>query len=153
VADAQALGGAYIAAPEGSGDQLNPDGAAGTAVFQFNLASPGTYTIWGLENSPAASSNSFWIQIDGGVWQNWTCYRRPGMSWTWDRVNGSVDPLLFQLSAGAHTLRIQVREDGAQLDQLILSNDPSFLPSGAPLDLPRRQAGSSGGLQMSNLGG
>jgi hypothetical protein len=129
VADASAQGGLFIEAPEGSGNILSPDGGAGTAVFQVNLSSAGTYAIWGLELSPAASSNSFWIQVNNGVWQNWTCYRRPGMAWTWDRVNGSVDPLLFDLPAGQHTIRLQVREDGTRLDQLILSNDPNFVPA------------------------
>jgi len=148
VADASAQGGLFIEAPESSGNILSPDGGAGTAVFQVNLSSAGTYAIWGLELSPGASSNSFWIQVNNGVWQNWTCYRRPGMAWTWDRVNGSVDPLLFDLPAGQHTIRLQVREDGTRLDQLILSNDPNFVPAtGAPVDLPRR------GGSLSGLGG
>ena len=58
VADASAQGGHYIHSPEGSGDILSPTGQSGTAVFTVNLASAGTWSIWGLERSPAASSNS-----------------------------------------------------------------------------------------------
>jgi len=53
-----------------------------------------------------------------------------GSVWTWNSVNGNEqDPLVFNLSAGAHTLKISGREDGTKLDRLLITNDMAFVPS------------------------
>ena len=58
-------------------------------------------------------------------------------NWQWDAVNlwGSgeefmpeIDPVVFSLSPGEHTLRIIQREDGAKLDSLLITNDLSYVP-------------------------
>jgi len=36
----------------------------------------------------------------------------------------------LKLTAGEHTLRIQNREDGIKVDQLLLCDDPGYVPVG-----------------------
>jgi hypothetical protein len=53
-----------------------------------------------------------------------------GKQWHWDRVNdrNMADPARFALKEGVHTIRIKLREDGTELDKLLLTNDPGFIP-------------------------
>jgi hypothetical protein len=63
----------------------------------------------------------------------------PSSDWVWDRVNGVVGNFQENLGSGPHVLEIQAREDGASLDALVITNDPAYVPSGAPLELPVRR--------------
>jgi len=58
-------------------------------------------------------------------------------NWQWDALNhwGSgeefnpeIDPVIFNLSAGDHILKIKQREDGTKLDQLLITNNMSYVP-------------------------
>ena len=48
-----------------------------------------------------------------------------GKYWHWDAVNyrGRVDPVEFTLFEGKHTIKVKLREDGTQLDKLVLTNN------------------------------
>jgi hypothetical protein len=91
--------------------------------------------IWGRIIAPDWNADSFFVSVDGGAFTRWNL---PGSTaWSWDLVNSYdlntgarlVDPLLFSLSAGSHTLVIRQREDGAKLDQLIITTDRQFVPN------------------------
>ncbi len=134
VADAARSGGAFVRWPDASGEHTVPDGGSGTARFQFQLSSPGTYRILALENAPDNRADTLWVRVDGGVWQSWQLARMQWMPWIWDSVNGVVDPMSWQLAAGPHVLEIQAQDDGVGLDKLVITNDPAFMPSGGPFN-------------------
>jgi len=125
VSDPNASAGAYIWKPSGSGDTTTPDGAA---EYTIDIPIAGEYVIWGRVIAPDGGCNSFFTSIDAGEDFAWGV--QIGSVWTWDSVNGNgQDPLVLNLSAGTHTLRISGREDGTKLDRLLITNDMAFVPS------------------------
>jgi len=93
----------------------------------------------------------------------WTCSTCQSFGWGWQRNAywlADTGDVLFQ-NSGAHTLRVQVREDGAEIDQIVLSpvtyatnapgpvsNDNTIVPKaaqapGAP-GLPNPANGATG---------
>ena len=133
VNDTPAVGGnMYIQIPEGVGFRAND----GEATYTISIDSSGDYIIWGKKIAATDNDNSFFVQIDDGTSHLFTTALSD--DWQWDAVNhwGSgeefnpeIDPVVFPLSAGEHTLRILQREDGAKLDKLLITNDTSYVPA------------------------
>lgn len=100
-------------------------------VFAFNIAEPGTYTLWGRARVPSADDDSFWIKMDNGSWTMWNNITGSA-SWQWDDVhdaNNGNTVVSYSLTQGSHTLTVCYREDGAGLDKLYLTNTGN-IPSG-----------------------
>jgi Big-like domain-containing protein/parallel beta helix pectate lyase-like protein len=113
---------------------------AGSARFTVNLPVDGTYVIWARVIGNDSSHDSFFVESDDqdrdvydvaeGVWAN---------GWQWTVVNGrgggspaTISPRLFTLPAGPHSFTFAGREPDTKLDQIILTNDLNFRPSGLP---------------------
>ena len=127
--DPNASGGKYITPPSG-------DPGDGRAKYQIFIQDPGEYIVWGRVKAPSANNNSFFFIMDGGEKITWDLDSRE-KKWQWDRVsdrgNGTeikpqVDPVKFNLNAGLHTFTIEEREFKSQLDILIFTKDPNFVP-------------------------
>jgi len=94
-------------------------------TFSFELKQAGEYRIWGRANTPTYDDDSFWLKVDNGSWARWNGIRASGSDWHWDAVrdeNLGSDALVYSLAAGQHTLTVCLREDGAGLDKLLLTN-------------------------------
>ena len=134
VADANASGGECLALPEGVGNGV------GEASISFEVPYTDTYYMWGRVIAPTASDDSYYISINGDYDRTWdVLYEEHFPDWTWDQVaeRGSgtfdgpeFDPATFSLNAGTFTLTIKNREDGIMLDQILITNDASFIPDG-----------------------
>jgi hypothetical protein len=122
-------------------------GQEGSATFVFDVDAPGRYVIWGRVVAPDDDANSFYASVDGGAEVVWDAPRRdPGRDarwWSWDPVSARdldgrpVDPLLFDLQPGRHTLRLRIREPGTRLDAILVTNDLAHRPRGIwPATLP-----------------
>ncbi|HTE49237.1 MAG TPA: hypothetical protein VK698_00080 [Kofleriaceae bacterium] len=123
-------------------------GAVGTAVFSFDVATPGTYALWGMVQA-GPYQRGFWIRVDGGAWQSWDI---PGEAqWRWNRVAAT-----FALTAGHHTITVGVRDDGTLLDRLVVTQEADRPPEAlggvcvadgepllAPITSPDDEAGES----------
>jgi hypothetical protein len=103
------------------------DNTAGLATYPFNISEAGSYLVWGLVSTASANDDSFFIRMDNGPNQVWTADLTAG-AFKWDvaatAANGT--PLRFNLTAGAHTLQIREREDGARLDIVAVTSDQTF---------------------------
>lgn len=127
--DTSALGGAYVVVPDGND---NSTGGSGYAEMPFAVPETGEYVIYGRVRAPNSSDNSFYISVDGGEEVAW---HTPGPDsettseeWTWDLVSSGEgdemrDPHVFQLEEGEHVLRIRNREDAAELDEVVVTNE------------------------------
>ena len=121
-----ASGGAYVTTATGN---------AGQVQYTFTLPTAGDYWLWARVRGSSWIKNSFYVQMDsseelhyevpqfGGVW-----------TWGWDQVrpvDQSVEP--FTLAAGAHTLTFRGREPDTDLDVVLLTDDPAYVPdTGTP---------------------
>jgi len=130
---AAASGGRFIVAPAGS--------TSGKAVFKFNAPVAGNYVVWGRVLAPADDANSFHVSIDTDVIDNSagdgasTIWDLPvSTAWTWVRLTARQAAggaaVVVNLGAGGHFLYVNLREDDTQLDQLIITNDTTLVPTG-----------------------
>ncbi len=118
-----ASGGKYIWAPPQSGFNSNSLSNRGVAYYQFSVQEAGTYTLWARVYTPNPKDDSFWVQMDNGSSAYWST--RQSSSWRWVKA-----PSTYRLTDSSHSLKIRWREDGARLDKILLTNDPSFVPEG-----------------------
>jgi hypothetical protein len=114
---------------------------SGTVTYTVNIPVAGSYLIWCRVLSPDDVRDSFYVSADGGAEDIFDTV--PGTftnTWQWSAVQGrSVSNIVtiagvpvrlrvFQFSAGAHTITFRGREAGTGLDQLLLTNDPNYVP-------------------------
>ncbi len=132
----------------------------GFTRMSFNLDTAGDYQVWARVKATAASADSFFVTMDSGTEDIFHVYVVPepteprAADWVWKRIHipGGV-PRSYTLATGAHTLKFRTREQGTQLDRVILTNDPAFVPTDA---LPRTSEAvivSSGPLSQTKLAG
>ncbi|RLC00423.1 MAG: hypothetical protein DRH90_18510 [Deltaproteobacteria bacterium] len=117
--DLDASGGAYVLAARG---------ADGSVEYTFQITESGDYVVWGRVIAQDSSSNSFYVAMDNGDEHLWSMQRSE--DWLWDMVSNrsGPDPSVFYLEQGFHTLRISKRENNAQIDRILITNDLNFLP-------------------------
>jgi phosphatidylserine/phosphatidylglycerophosphate/cardiolipin synthase-like enzyme len=160
VTDSSAAGGARMANPN-LGAATVPGSATANPQHYFEMtfvAEQGVpYRLWlrGKATSNSWSNDSTWVQFNDSVNQSGTPLYQIGTSsaanvtiedctscglsgWGWnDNATGAgvLGPQIFFASSGEHTVRIQVREDGLSIDQIVLSRE-AFLttPPGSPKD-------------------
>lgn len=104
----------------------------GHISYRFTAEEGGIYILWGRVFTPDIMADSFWVRFDGGDWVRW---REIALSdaWHWAPVHDwdrNKQIVRFNLPKGRHTLEIAYREDGAQLDRFLLTNDPTYRPEG-----------------------
>jgi hypothetical protein len=122
IADTMAGGRAAVQIPL---RRPHPEGEAGPgdtghATYTFSIVAPGTYQFWARAWWYDAFGNSFFVLLDGNVVNATTPWVTDQAFRMWHWVAGPV----LKLSQGTHTLRIQNREDGARLDQWLLTTTP-----------------------------
>ena len=129
-ADANASGGHYIAVSAGNNSKPAAP-STGSSVIPFTVPSAGTYKLWGSVIAPTNEDDSFWVRVDDGAWVDWNDITAGG-AWHWAPVTNDANgdaAVLTTLAAGAHTLTVAYREDGARLDRVLITNDLSLVPA------------------------
>lgn len=141
-----ASGSDYIASLSGAANDA-PESTYGQAEFKFSVPESGEYHIWVRKRSADGNTDSLWVNLfgygateltvaladnpfitaaDGEEWIKWWQNWKLGGDWTWDKL-ASVT-----LTAGVtETLRIRAREIFVPVDQILITKEDSFAPSGA----------------------
>lgn len=146
LADATAAGGSALWNPNSGASKIAPALASPTNYFEQTFsANPGTaYHLWirlRAENN-SMSNDSVHLQFNDSVDQSGFAIMRIGTAssaefvlqrgtgdtsianWGWtDNGWGSPGTPIFFANTGMHTVRVQQREDGAIIDQIVLSPD------------------------------
>ena len=149
VADTSAAGGARLSNPN-AGAATVPSSATAAPTDYFDMtfvAEAGVpYRLWirGKATSNSFSNDSAWVQFSDSInnagsplYQigttsaaNVTIEDAPSAglsSWGWNDNSASAPAALgqqiFFATSGEHTVRVQVREDGLSIDQIVLSRD------------------------------
>ncbi len=147
---AGASGGAYVEAlPDTRAthdDQLikgenftDTPGELAVLHYKIHVARPGRYFVWARSFSTGTEDNGFHIGLDG-AWpasgQRWQTTQKN--KWAWDcrqrtpQVHTGV-PMQLWLDIekpGAHEVVVAMREDGFELDKLVLARSAEFKPEG-----------------------
>ena len=122
---ADASEGACLELPQGAGNP--PDVIEGDATCAFLVPKGGTYALWCRVWWLDECGNSFTMTIDDG--KPFT-FGQDGTYKEWHWVKAPPAFRKISLKEGRHTLRIQNREDGARLDQIVLTANRRYVPVG-----------------------
>ena len=145
VADATAAGNARLHNPDAGAPKLsNPLADPGSYVeLQFTAQAGVAYRLWirGKAQDDSPYNDSIFVQFDDSVDDQGAAKSRIGSTsaevinledcfacglsgWGWQDNGwgvGELGPLIYFATSGTHTLRIQPREDGLSIDQIVLS--------------------------------
>jgi hypothetical protein len=118
-----ASGGAFVQVPQGAGTNTNDAtfGGPGQISYSINIPQSGTYALWGRTIAPNTGSDSFYVTRGSTLISEW--FVPLSTTWQWKKVKN------ISLQAGVFSLQFRQREDGAQLDQILLSDNLTFNPN------------------------
>ena len=154
VADSTAAGGARLANSDQGAPKIPTPLANPANYFEmsFNAQGATAYRLWirGKAQGDSPYNDSVYVQFSGSVDAGGAAVYRIGPTsattvnleddlgvglsgWGWQDNGwgaGVLGPLLYFASTGSQTIRVQVREDGLSIDQIVLS--PSTYLTSAP---------------------
>jgi len=154
VADASAAGGSRIHLPDAGTPKLSTPLASPTKYFEmtFNAVAGTPYRLWirGKAQNDFYGNDAIWVQFSGSVTSAGAATYRIGTTsgadinledcsgcglqgWGWQDNGwgvGVMGPLIYFQTTGAQTIRVQNREDGLSIDQIVLS--PSTYLNASP---------------------
>lgn len=118
-----ASNGAYIQIPLRRPHATSETGPAdtGNATYRANIPLAGSYRFWGRTQWEDGCGNSFFLKIGS---KPAVVLGQDGTYQRWHWVKGPT----VQLPAGAVPIIIQNREDGAKIDQFMLTSDLNYVP-------------------------
>lgn len=121
----------YVWAP---GEPGSRGGGAGAVSWKFQVAAAGTYYLAGRVMAPTADDDSFFLTVKAGDREvvprsYWPLKVTPVWQWQAVHLDGTPDgPTALELPAGEVELQLQVRENGAKVDELALARSVEGLP-------------------------
>ena len=118
-----AFGDAWIELPVGESSGT-PNSPSGTAVFDVFTPSTGTWYLWVRMYGADGTSDSWFESIDGATRDRVF----NGQTGVWEWVAGRS----YVLAQGLHSVELGGREAGARADQILLTDDPDFVPTSQP---------------------
>ena len=123
--DATCSNGKYIRVPD---TQQNNLGSAPTDVgyhvsLPVTIDEAGTYILFARLLCPTADDDSFFVRMDNGSWEMLNGLNTGDGLWMWKMMKS-----FNNLTAGNHVLTIAARENGANIDQVTLTNSP-YVPT------------------------
>lgn len=116
----EASGGKCLEIPEGAG---KPPEAGGEAIYKFEAQNDGKFVLWIRSWWTDGCGNSLTLILDNG---RPFIFGEDGTFKAWHWVRG----MKAELKAGAHELKIQNREDGIKIDQILFASDTRYVPTG-----------------------
>jgi len=146
VTDSSAAGGVRLQSPDLGAPKLLTAAAAPTAYFElpFYALAGVSYRLWirGKAEANSYTNDSAFVQFDASVSSSGTAAFRIGTTdatpyvleacsgcgvsgWGWEDNGyggGVLGPLIYFTTTGTHRVRVQVREDGLGIDQIVLSS-------------------------------
>lgn len=124
-----------------AGENFSPQpGKLAVARYKVHVNEPGRYYVWIRSFSTGTEDNGVHVGLDekwpesGRRWQ--TTQKR---KWSWDcrqRTEQQHSGVPMQLfldvdAAGVHDLLLSMREDGVEIDKIVLARDKRYKPTGA----------------------
>lgn len=119
------VSGSALSIPEGAGNP--PKRCEGAANYTFELETEGAYTLWCRVWWEGECSNSFTVKINDDpaiLFGEDATYK----VWHWVKYPVARTSAKVNLKAGKNTMRIENREDGIMVDQILFSDDKRFVP-------------------------
>jgi hypothetical protein len=153
--DPLASNGSYVEVISGNNSTAAAPATEGVLSLGFDqtVANAPQFTIWARVMAATTADDSFWLKVDGGTPINASLSLGTAWHWVQIKASGSSTPAKFTLNQGNHTLKIAYREDGAKLDQIIITSNPNYNPSASttPLERPYLNTNDGSGTATGRL--
>lgn len=135
-------GASYLAALSNSGMTIKsqPEVTSPELAYNVYFSTPGTYTVWLRGKAPTAADGSVNAGIDGVNPASANRITNFISSWRWRSTKfGNTPPTIKVTKAGLHTFHLWMREDGFQVDKILLrTSNSKTAPEGlGPAESPR----------------
>jgi len=110
---------------------------AGKVTLTINAPTTGLYVVWTRVIAATDYRDSYYVSLDGGAEDIYDVAQGTwSKSWQWCQVNGrngtanplTLNPRVFSLTAGTHTLTFRTRDSKIRMDRLFVTNDLSLKP-------------------------
>ena len=118
---AEASGGQFIKAPNGTGSHYNHVPNGKSVKYDFVVSESGAYEISGLVKATNGRDNSVWVKVGDQPWVQWHIDTSSGFEWNKVTDGWNQNSVTFDLIAGVNHMEIRVREDGTKLDKFMVS--------------------------------
>ena len=119
VADDGALGGRGITSPS----------LKGSARWTLTVPSNGIYALWVRAWAPTRGADTLLTKLDAEDEVTLTIPEAEGYArWRWVGLVSAVSGSSMRLSAGVHTVRLRAKDAGVRMDQLLVTNEPTYVP-------------------------
>jgi hypothetical protein len=99
--------------------------------FKVNFVKTGTHYVWIRGKAASGSDDSCHAGLDGAALS--TCDRMTGFGtgWTWSKSTMDGPVATFNVaSTGLHTVNVWMREDGFEIDKIVLTVNSNYTPTG-----------------------
>ncbi len=95
--------------------------------FKFSITREDDYMVYGRLRTPSGGDDSFYFKMDGELkYHSWNNIPREDgwyFAYTFDSETPGKERMPYHLKPGDHTFYIKQREDGTQLDGILITND------------------------------
>ena len=139
--DPQASGGVAMRVPNGSGGGWTGLNLTGPRLdYDINFTETGTYLLWVRTSGPSGNDDSFHAGLDGTGYTNSTGVGMGNVvgSWGWTNdANSGQSVEIVVNTTGLHTLNIWMREDGIQVDKIVLGINATEPQGAGPAESPQ----------------
>ena len=100
----------------------------GSSRLTVNLSQSGHYFVWVRVLSPSSTLNAGTVSVDGSAPRELRVDVNATPSYQWVPVSLANIPTAFNLGAGPHSVVLGRGLAGTQLDQVLLTTDPNYVP-------------------------
>lgn len=104
-----------------------------SVTMSFSVPETNTYTVWSRIVVPDTNNNSYFLQIDNGcAFAVGDSSSIPANEFTWVNYQdgNSASVISIPLTAGDHTAKLTMRENGVGIDRLLVTTNISCVPTG-----------------------
>ena len=121
----------YASPDNGTNNNTGYVGVSPRLSYRVNFVATGTHYIWVHAYAPDTNDDSVHIGLDGQAVGTADRISGFGHGWLWSRetMDGTHAEINIP-TPGIHTIDVWMREDGFEFDRIIITTDPSFVPTG-----------------------
>lgn len=125
--DVNASNGSYLVSKPGTSNTIKSAiDEASIIKIPVKIDTAGTYTVFGRLNCPTSNNDSFWARMDDGDFITKLSLGTKG--WEWKKLGE------YKLEKGDHEFSMAIREDGGQVDKVLVTSLIYYEPTGLLTD-------------------